>query len=196
MAGFLARLFQSTTKPPRVKKIVGSQFPVASLGFRNIKDEAAFLRRLVDGATKSLPLKEQALAIVRDCGVPSRDEEGQAIAIGRWVQENIYYVHEGIEFFQKPSTTLRLRAGDCDDFTVLICSMLATLGIPSKLVLMKINGKWAHIFPVAIVRLAGTGFHRIPLDATLRKEKYPIDKLQSPVTMAQKRGDKVELLEV
>jgi hypothetical protein len=188
--------------PPRVaglglqrSLITGKAFPVATFGFRGIEDEAAFLRKMVEATRGDLSLKELALNIVRDASVESRDELGQAAAIGKWAQENIYYVHEAVEFFQRPKTTLRLKAGDCDDFTTLIVSLLQTLGIGGRLVLMKVNGRWAHIFPVAVVNIRGKGMHRVPLDATLRRNEHHTEDFPSPVAIAQKRGDSVEILE-
>lgn len=168
-------------------------FHQARLLFSGVSDEAALLRKMVNQYGADLALKEVALKIIFDEGVKSRDEYEQAIAIAEWVQENIYYVHETMETFQTPFTTLRLRAGDCDDFTVLICALIQTLGIPNKLALMKINDKWAHIFAVGLLPVDGVR-HRVPLDATLDRDRYPVRDVPSPVAIAQKRGQKTSLL--
>jgi hypothetical protein len=175
--------------------ITGKKFPVLRLGFGGIKDEAAYIRKMINETHGDLGLKELALDIIRGEGVEPRDEEGQAAAIGKWVQQNIYYVHEPIEFFQKPATTLRLRAGDCDDQTILMGGLLENIGIMTKAVLMKVNGRWRHIFPCAKVCVVGHGCHRVPVDTTLRRSVYRTEDFPSPIVITQDKGKLVETLE-
>jgi len=183
-----------TTASHRTHSLIsGLPFLAASVKFRNFGDEAAELRKMVSRYTGDLALKEFALKIIRDAGVAPKQEVEQALAIAEWVQENIYYVHEGRETFQKPATTLRLLAGDCDDFTVLIAAMLGTVGIRNKLCILKINGRWAHIFPVAVVVQDGET-HRLTLDATLNKAQYPIRDLVNPIQLVRDRGQRCETL--
>jgi hypothetical protein len=171
----------------------GGSIKLTQVVFRNFEEEAGYLRKMVNLYSTDLALKEKALQIVRDAGVAARDEYGQALAIGTWVQENIYYVHEARETFQNPAITLRMAAGDCDKQAVLICSMLGTLGIKEKLCILKINGRWAHIFAVALVVQNGE-LHRLTLDSTLDAEKYPISSLTNPIAIVRARGQRCEPL--
>src|SRR6185369_12363360 len=107
-------------------------------------------------------IRNLALKIIADAGCIARDKKCQAIALGSWVQDNVYYVHEMPERFQLPDETLRLKAGDCDDATTLVASLLEAVGIPAALVCMRVNGAWAHIFPSA--RLEDNSL--MPLDTT------------------------------
>lgn len=173
------------------------RFAEVAVVFRNFGDEASALRRMVNHASGDLSLKQKALEIIRDAGAHSRAEEDQALAIGEWVQKNVYYVHETRETFQRPETTLRLMAGDCDDFAILICGMLATIGIREKLCILK-TGKgalgpmgYSHIFAIALVNQDGKT-HRLTLDATLDAGKYPIRSLANPIAIVKARGDRVE----
>jgi hypothetical protein len=174
-------------------------FPEVAVSFSDFGDEAHTLRHMVDIAAGDLGLKEFTLGVIRDAGAASRAEYDQALAIGEWVQRNIFYVHETREVFQRPQTTLRLMAGDCDDFAVLICSMLATVGIREKLCILK-TGKgsggpmrYSHIFAVALPIQDGKP-HRLTLDATLDADKYPIRDLVNPIALVKARGDRVEPL--
>jgi hypothetical protein len=171
----------------------GGGYKETQVKFRNFAEEAAYLRKMVDLYSTDLGLKEFALGIVRDAGVASRDEYEQAIAIGEWAQKNLYYVHEARELFQNPRITLKMRAGDCDKFAVLICSLLGSLGIKEKLCIVNINGRWAHIFSVALV-VQDHELHRLTLDATLDAAKYPIRSLTNPIAMVRARGDRCEPL--
>ncbi len=181
----------------------GDEFPEIAVSFNDFSDEAATLRHMVDMAAGDLALKEFTLGVIHDAGAASRAEYDQALAIGEWVQKNIFYVHETREVFQRPQTTLRLMAGDCDDFAVLICSMLATVGIREKLCILKVGKgtgdkavgpmRYSHIFAVAIPVQDGKP-HRLTLDATLDADKYPIRDLVNPIALVKARGDRVEPL--
>jgi hypothetical protein len=51
-----------------------------------------------------------------------------------WVSRHVSYksdqnVHGVSEYWQLPSETLRLRTGDCEDFAILLCSLLRAYGI-------------------------------------------------------------------
>lgn len=41
-------------------------------------------------------------------------------------------VHSVSEYWQLPAETLELRTGDCEDFAILLCSMLRAYGVPSN----------------------------------------------------------------
>lgn len=175
--------------------------PTWEVNFRDLDEELRFLRA---GVTKwrGAPLvRETALAAIRADGVEMRDKKSQAIAIGQWVQDNIYYVHELPERFATPAETLRSRAGDCDDGAWLIGAMLESVGIPSKLVTMKLCTQsrvpftklprvcsWRHIFPAAVMQPSGA---LLPLDWTLKN--YKVREIQNPIHVSEKRGDTVTL---
>lgn len=89
---------------------------------------------------------------------------------------------------------------NCDDSTVLVCSMLEALGIPSALCCMSIDGAWSHIFPGAWLQpggggsvnlfSSGAGAALLPLDTTMRN---PVSDLRNPVSWAEERGKVVKL---
>jgi hypothetical protein len=181
----------------------GKPFAEAAVSFRDFGEEAKFLRKMVNTSGGDLALKEWTLGVIHDAGAQSRHEVDQALAIGEWVQRNIYYVHETRETFQRPATTIRLMAGDCDDHALLICSALATIGIKEKLCILK-TGKgrgmaavgpmhYSHIFAVAIPIQDGKP-HRLTLDSTLDVDQYPIRDMVNPIALVLARGDRAEPL--
>lgn len=183
----------------RASLLDGMPVGQARLKFKNFDEEAAFLRRIVDEFTGNAVLREITLKVIFPLCRP-KDEPAQALAIGRWIQDRTYYVHEGSELFQTPLTTIKLRAGDCDDYSIAIASMLGCVGIRNKLCILKINGRWAHIFPVALVNDAGR-LHRLTLDGTLLKRADdgdhepiddPIGDYVNPIALVKARGDQVE----
>lgn len=165
----------------------GQNLTSASLKFKDFNEEAAFLRKMADNHGKNPAIRERAMEIIRDA-CESRNKECQALEIGKWVQKNIYYVHEGFETFQTPIRTLETLAGDCDDFSTLICALLTSVGIKNAMCIIKIGGHWAHIFPVALIPTS-SGLHRMTLDATM---KEPIADLVNPIAKVKASGRKVD----
>lgn len=60
----------------------------------------------------------------------------QARKIFEFVRDGIQYVYDpmGLEEVQPPETTLKLRAGDCEDQAILLSSLLSAIGFESALV--------------------------------------------------------------
>lgn len=160
--------------------------PAVVAEFRDIDEQLRFLRKMVLQFRQAPQIRDLAISIVKGDGVPARDKKEQALSLARWVRDNIYYVHEMPERFQLPTETLRLKAGDCDDATTLLGSMLEAIGIPSLLVCMEINGSWSHIFPAAWIAATGRWLH---LDTTAKSG----DLASNPIQYAQSKGKRVRL---
>lgn len=83
-----------------------------------------------------------------------------------FVRDQIRYVrdpHNGPEMVQTPPRTLQIRTGDCDDKSVLLASLLASIGLPTRFTALGFNdGPLSHV--LAEVRL-GTSW--IPLETIL-----------------------------
>lgn len=160
--------------------------PTKVVDFKTIDDQLRYLRELISTYRQAPSIRNLAVEIIRKADAPIRDRKSQAIAIASWVRANIFYVHELPERFQTPEETLRLKAGDCDDFTTLIGSLLESVGIPTIMVTMSIDGIWSHIFPAARMKW-GT---LLPLDCTMRSD---LTSGISPVEWARQRGKNVLL---
>lgn len=78
-------------------------------------------------------LRELASAIAEGYA----DKEGKVNAVYRYIVENFTYIAdpEDGESIQPPSETLDIRGGDCEDLTILACSLLENIGIRTYLVL-------------------------------------------------------------
>ncbi len=78
-------------------------------------------------------LRELAEAIVYDYS----DKEGKVNAVYRYIVENFTYIAdpEDGESIQSPFETLDVKGGDCEDLTILACSLLENIGIRTYLVL-------------------------------------------------------------
>jgi transglutaminase-like putative cysteine protease len=70
-----------------------------------------------------------------------------------------------VEWVQSPWHTLRLRAGDCDDLSVLIAAMMGALGAPYRFITLKADAgrpdEWSHVFPE--IKVPGKGWVAVDL---------------------------------
>lgn len=92
--------------------------------------------------------------ILREYDVPARDWMGEARAVFEWVRDNIRYTRdpEGFELFRKPRRTVQLGIADCDDMSILIGSLLSTIG---HVILLRVIGVTSkspeHIYVVDLL---------------------------------------------
>jgi|SRR5579862_44171 len=89
-----------------------------------------------------------------------------------WVKEHIQFRGEAEETLQSPEVTLKLRAGDCDDMSMLIAAGLRSLGYETAFKTVATPdsmGEYAHVYALALDKKT----HKwIALDPTV-DESYP-----------------------
>lgn len=81
--------------------------------------------------------------------VPSRNYPAVAAAMQQWVKSHIKYVPDirGIETVRTADYTLKYGAGDCDDQSVLLASLLETVGQPTRLRAVAFQpGRFSHVY--------------------------------------------------
>ena len=145
---------------------------------------------------KSHPLVRQlALLIIQEAGVPSQHYIDEAKAIGRYVQQKVRYVRDiqGIEQLHDPLTMIDqlkkgLAQGDCDDMSLLIATLLLSIGHEPFYPIVKYNPNhsYAHIYVTVYEKNWKTSQQRIVLDAILKRS--PIG---TEVRYAEKKEIKV-----
>lgn len=115
------------------------------------------MRRIVDRYKVRTDLREIALAVVSD--LPNRDFIGEASAVYRYVRDHIRYTRDvvGVETIQTPDVTLELAAGDCDDHSTLVATLLESIGHPTRFVAVGWRGPdtYSHVYAEALVRGCG-----------------------------------------
>lgn len=125
-------------------------------GLDRVLEEA---KRLVFKYRGNQDIRSLALRIAQT--VPAHERTGHpdmrnfsAIAsnLYRWIVEHVVYVRDphGIERLQSPDVTIRLKSGDCDDMSILGASLLESVGIPSRFVIVSFAPgqpeKYSHIY--------------------------------------------------
>src|SRR6266446_3743263 len=85
-----------------------------------------------------------------------------------WVKKNIEFRGENAETLQSPVVTLQLKAGDCDDHSMLMAAMLKSLGYQVEFKTVATQRMAPHQFShvYVIVRDKRTG-RWVPLDSTV-----------------------------
>ena len=153
--------------------------------FRNLDEQLRLIRSMIRGWSAHPAIRRLALRIVSDSGVNTRDKKQIALAIGRWVQDNITYIHELPERFSTPEETLATGAGDCDDMVILGGALMEAVGVDAKGICQEVDGQWRHIFLGAVIPGRGV----LPIDPSLVQ---PVGTL-NPVARAMARGKRVRL---
>lgn len=105
------------------------------------------MRRLVRDAKKTLPVRQTALLIVQN--IPPKNWYREVSEIWQFVTNNIRYVRDvnGVETLQTPEKTMEFGQGDCDDQSVLIASLLESIGHPTRFIALGFGPlNYQHVF--------------------------------------------------
>lgn len=105
------------------------------------------MRRLVRDAKKTLPVRQTALSLVRNTS--QKNWYREVAEIWRFVNNNIRYVRDvnGVETLQTPEKTMEFGQGDCDDQSILIASLLESIGHPTRFIAIGFGtAGYQHVF--------------------------------------------------
>lgn len=129
---------------------------------------------LIDQGKKDPTIHERAAWIITAYRVRAFDFNGEFRAIFHWVCKNIRWTRDptGKEGLHTAAEVLRLGIGDCDDFSILMCSILGTVGHRTRLVTISNHAEdpdqFSHIFPE--VQLENGKW--MPMDAGRKRPAY------------------------
>jgi transglutaminase-like putative cysteine protease len=132
------------------------------------------MRDLVVAAVRdpAQKIRETALSIIGNTGYVD-----QVRRLQHWVQTNIAYVHDPVtvELVQTPQYTLQQKAGDCDDQSVLLASMLDATGHPARFIAVGLAGQpLSHVMVQTLIGQQWAGVETIIA--------RPLGWMPSPVT--------------
>ncbi len=122
---------------------------------KNLDDRIAHLRKLVQQGKRDPVVYAFARgAVSKKCGrdwcIPEKDNGAEMRALFAALRKNVRYTSDiaGVDSYQKPRLTLRLRTADCDDYSTLTCAAAASLGLPCrfKVIRTKDAKTWNHIY--------------------------------------------------
>ena len=132
------------------------------------------IRDLMDAAVTDAQVNEAAISILRNAGVENFDRAAKLRALYEFVSwPNFLYVEDPVgpfgpkETVRTVRTLLRVRAGDCDDYTLLLASLAGTIGIATRAVTVASDPSmpqdFSHIYPEAELTPGKGDF--VPMDA-------------------------------
>lgn len=128
--------------------------------------------RFVAQAKTQADIRHLAERIVAPLSVgvpPGGDYTSEALAVCRWVECNIRYVRDinNVEFVRWPRETLKTRAGDCDDMSVLIAALMESIGASCSFGLAGFDGTGS---PSHVFCIVDTPYGGILLDPVANRE--------------------------
>jgi pimeloyl-ACP methyl ester carboxylesterase len=148
--------------PPRIRRL---RVPKGEPG---TLVSAQLIGRLICEGAKDFVVRQCAIRVFRAYGVPAKDRLGEVRALFDFVRRHVRYTRDihRVELLHSARRMLQLRAGDCDDLTILLGAMLKATGHPVRLVLAGFRRHrphaYSHIYPEVRV-----GKRWIALDATM-----------------------------
>ena len=156
-------------------------------GYAGTRKTVELIARLVRIGAKDFCVRQTAIAILRSRGIRPKDYMGEINALFEWVQRNVRYTRDihRVELLHTARRMLELRAGDCDDMTILLCAMLKSIGHPVRLALVGFNPRNKSVFTHIYLEVFYRGWW-IPLDPTVNhpmgwapplvhKQIFPVD---------------------
>jgi transglutaminase-like putative cysteine protease len=119
---------------------------------------AKIIAKLVQDGAKDFYVRQKAIEVFRTYDVKAKNRMGEVNALFDFVKRNIRYTRDifRVELLHSARRMLELRAGDCDDMTILLGAMLLSTGHPVRLVLAGFRPNrphaYSHIYPEVNVR--------------------------------------------
>ena len=98
-------------------------------GYAGTRTTVDLIIELIKNGAKDFCVRQTAIEILIKTKVPPKDYFGEIKTLFEWVQSNIRYTRDihRVELLHSARRMLELRAGDCDDMTILLS---ATMEIP------------------------------------------------------------------
>ena len=117
-------------------------------GKRGVAQTVGIMRQLVNQGRVDPAIRSAAAGIVYL--TPEKDPHSEVAAIFDHVQNRIRYLSDvnGVETIATAAKTLAFKQGDCDDKSILLASLLETIGYPTRFVVAGYSapGALEHVY--------------------------------------------------
>jgi hypothetical protein len=155
--------------PPSLPEIYLGHIPK---GYAGTEKTVKHILDLIRDGAKDFYVRQKAIDVLLDQDVRPKDYLGEIQTLFEWVQRNIRYTKDPfqVEVLHSARRMLELRAGDCDDMTILLGAMLKSIGHPVRVVLAGFDRQRPDLFSHIYLEVNYKG-RWIPLDATM---PYPV----------------------
>lgn len=148
-------------------------FPLLD-GDAGVAQTVRWMRKLIDHGKKDSAVLDRVAWILHHYHIRSFDFDGEYRAIFHWIVKNIRWTRDptGKEGLHSAAEILRRGIGDCDDFTILMCAMLGSIGHRTRLITIANHPEepetFTHIYPE--VQLENGNW--IPMDGGRRNPAF------------------------
>lgn len=118
--------------------------PSGDGGIRATLKEMASIAR----AWKTDPaIRQLATEITAGCGT-HHNWTCNIESLHAWVRDNIRFLGDvlAVETLQTPELTLSTGAGDCDDQSILLATLLQSIGHPARFIAVDLGSGYSHVF--------------------------------------------------
>lgn len=148
-------------------KVYMGRIPKGYAGTRTTVD---YIIHLIKNGAKDFCVRQTAIDILIQNSVPGKDYFAEIKTLFEWVRSNIRYTRDihRVELLHSARRMLDLRAGDCDDMTILLSSMIKAIGHPVRIVLVGFNPRKPMLFTHIYLEAFCKGWW-IPLDPTMKR---------------------------
>ena len=160
----------STTQRHRAAPLTPPKISLGHIpsGWLGTQKTVEHVQALIRAGAKDFYVRQKAIDILLEKQVKPKDYLAEIKALFEWVQQHIRYTKDTVqvEVLHSARRMLELRAGDCDDMTILLGAMLEAIGHPVRLVLSGPDPLKQDLFTHIYLEV----FHKgrwIPLDATM-----------------------------
>lgn len=162
---------------------VVSTLSLIPAGVRGIHETLKTMSQLTRDGAKNYAVHMAAISRSRSC--PQKDYACEVRCLHAFVRDGIRYVQDpkDVERVQSPDVTLQIAAGDCDDKSVLLASLLEAMGHPTRFVAIGFEpGIFSHVYvetkigarwiPLETTEPVAAGWEPDPALVKARKEFY------------------------
>jgi len=137
-------------------------------GYLGTRETLKHIQALIREGAKDFYVRQKAIDILLAGGVRPKDYREEIKVLFEWVQQNVRYTKDPfhVEVLHSARRMLELRAGDCDDMTILLAAMLEAIGHPTRLVIIGPDPFQPRLFSHIYLEVNHKGTW-IPLDPTM-----------------------------
>lgn len=131
-------------------------------GVSGIKQTLSRMSEIVTGYKTAPWIRETALSVLSP--IPEKNFKVEAATLLHFVQERIRYTLDvaGVETLQTPVQTMRIGQGDCDDQSMLLASLLMSVGLKARFAAVgQVRGVYSHV--LVQVNIAGAWVFADPI---------------------------------
>lgn len=164
---------------------LGQRSPLLS-GEPGTKQTIDLMRHLIDEAVADANFVRFAVDLVRN--VPAYNDLGEAQTIYKWVQGHVRFTKDPVtkEKLYPPQELLKIRAGDCDDISMLMAALLIAIGYPARLITLAANpaspDEFSHVYVEGEIPPGSGGW--LPMDAARADAEFGV----APPSYSRKRA--------